>query len=236
MSRKIFSDPLSLFSHELKTPVSSLRLALDLIKKDQISRKDKRELINLMDQEIRRMTDFINDTLDFRLLQEKGDLMKFQWESWGSLVEQAVLPFKLPAEEKDVRWKVENATGDVEVFMDSLWIRQALGNLISNALKHSPKNSTIFISSRITPSGAFRVSVQDEGEGISLEEQKKLFTAFYRRRTGEAEIVKNTGLGLVIARAIVERHRGIMDLSPAPRRGSLFFFELPKIRREKQTA
>lgn len=235
MKKKSFMDPLSLFSHELKTPISSLKLALDLIQKNHISQKNKNELIGLMDQEINRMISFINDILDFRLLEEKGDLMKLRWDCWGDIIEQVVKSFKLSSRQKDIHWKIENLTEGVEVFMDSLWIRQVIENLISNAIRYSPDNSIISISSFITPSGALRISVQDGGKGVSPEEQKRLFEAFYKRRVRGQETFHNTGLGLAIARAIIEKHQGIMGVSSTPQ-GSLFYFELPEIRKAKQTA
>ena len=224
-----------MFSHELKTPISSLKLALNLIKKNRIPRNEKEELIELMDQEIQRMMDFISDTLDWRLLKERGDLMKFQWEIWGDIIERSVKSFELPVREKSIQWKIENLNGNMEVFMDSLWIKQVIDNLISNALKNSPNNSMIFISSHIMSSGALRISVRDEGQGVSLEEKKRLFEAFHKRRTKDQGILKNTGLGLTIVRTVIERHQGIIGLSSTDQ-GSEFYFELPKIRQVKQTA
>ena len=237
MSKKIFMDPLSLFSHELKTPISSLKLALDLIKREHTSLEDKKELMELMDQEIDRMMIFINNTLDFRLLQEKGDLIRCKWEFWGDTIEQSIKSFELPSRKKGIRWKIENLSEDVEVFMDSLWIKQVLNNLISNALKHSPDHSIILITSHITPSGSLRLSVKDEGKGVSPEEKKRLFEAFYNKPVENEGLFKNTGLGLAIAHAVIEKHQGVMNLlSSDQEQGSLFYFELPKIRQAKKTA
>lgn len=237
MGKKIFMDPLSLFSHELKTPVSSLKLALDLIRKEQTSPEDRQELLHLMDKEIHRMMLFISNTLDLRLLQKKEDLMKFEWEFWGNMIEESIKPFELPFREKGISWKIENLSEDVEVFMDSLWIKQVLNNLISNAFNHSPNNSVICISSHITPSGFLRLSIKDEGKGVSPEEKKRLFEAFYKKQTENRGFFKNTGLGLAIAHAIIKEHQGVMDfLSSGDGQGSLFYFELPKIRQAKKTA
>ncbi|MCY4512230.1 MAG: HAMP domain-containing sensor histidine kinase [Bdellovibrionales bacterium] len=237
MGKKIFMDPLSLFSHELKTPISSLKLALDLIKKNQTSPQDKQELLHLMDQEINRMMFFISNTLDLRLLQEKGDLMRFEWEFWGDIIEQSIKPFELASREKGIQWKIENLNEDTEVFMDSLWIKQVLNNLISNAFNHSPNNSVIIISSHVTPSGSLRLSVKDEGTGVPPEEKKRLFEAFYKKQTKTGGFFKNTGLGLAIAYAIIKKHQGVMDLlSSEEGQGTLFYFELPKIRQSKKTA
>ena len=236
MSQKIFMDPLSLFSHELKTPVSSLKLALDLIKKKNISPEDREELMELMDQELNRMIAFISNTLDLRLLQEKGTLMRFKWEFWENIIEQSIKSFELSFRKKNIRWKIEPLNEDVEVFMDSLWIKQTLNNLISNALKHSPSHSLIVISSHITPSGALRLSVKDQGKGVLVTEKKRIFEAFYKKQE-EGDLFGNTGLGLAIAHAVIKQHQGIIDfLSEGPGKGSLFYFELPKVRQAKKTA
>lgn len=236
MSKKIFMDPLSLFSHELKTPVSSLKLALNLIKKEHTSPEDKRELMELMDQELNRMMVFISNTLDLRLLQEKGELMRFKWEFWNDIIKQSVKSFELSSREKDIHWKIEPLNEDVEVFMDSLWIKQALDNLISNALKHSPAHSLIAISSCITPPGTLRLSVKDEGKGVSAKDKKRIFESFYKKQE-EGELFKNTGLGLAIAQAVIKQHQGTIGiLSEGLGKGSLFYFELPKVRQAKKTA
>ena len=234
---KLFpTDPLSLFSHELKTPISSLKLALDLIRKDNLPQKDKKELLGLMDEEIQKMTDFIDEALDLRLLKEKGDLMKFQWEVLGDLIARSVKPFELTAKQKNIQWRIENLREDVEVFMDSLWIKQALNNLISNALKHTPPQSTVTLFARRTPSGALRIAVRDRGRGIPTEEKKHIFKAFYKRRVENPKKgLKNTGLGLAITQMIVEKHEGFIDVS-SEKEGSTFYFELPKVRQAKKAA
>ena len=234
---KLFpTDPLSLFSHELKTPVSSLKLALDLIRKDNLPQKDKKELLGLMDEEIQKMMDFIDEALDLRLLKEKGELMRFQWEALGDLIARAVKPFELTAKQRNIQWRIEDLEENVEVFMDSLWIKQALNNLISNALKHAPPQTAVALSARRTPSGALRIAVRDRGRGIPPEERKYIFKAFYKRRVETPKNgLKNTGLGLAITRMIVERHGGFIDVS-SEKEETTFYFELPKVRQAKKAA
>ena len=238
---KLELDPLSLFSHEIKTPLNTLKIGLDIIRKNPDS-KDNQEIIRLMEEELNYLTDFINGYLDFRLLKNKKTLMKFQWSSWKDTLSKALDSFQIPAQQKNVLFKVNNRSPkefgekDYEVFMDSRWMVQVLKNLLSNGLKFSPENSTLFIDYEYLSDKGLQCAVTDEGEGFSEKESLKLFELFYTKPSVLQQESKGTGLGLAIVKTIVENHGGFVKASPSKEvgRGAVFFFCIPKARPAKR--
>ena len=122
--------------------------------------------------------------------------------------------------------------GGLPVDADPALVHQALANLLNNALKYSPQGRTVTIRSgrREGPSGAPSVawvSVHDAGRGVAPEERERIFDEFYRARTVENQQVKGSGLGLTIAKEIVEIHGGRILYDAPPEGGSVFAFEIP---------
>ena len=109
---------------------------------------------------------------------------------------------------------------------DSRRLEQVFHNLLDNAIKYSHKNSQITISGK-TKNDHIQVSVVDEGQGIPQAELTKIFNAFYRASSPDAQKVRGAGLGLTICRAIVEAHGGSIWAESVPDKGSAFYFTLP---------
>ena len=227
-------DPISLFSHELKTPLSSLKLALSLLEKNFEKNKD---LLPLLQSEVDRMIDFIIDNLDLRFIQEQKDLLQPEWKSFDSLLSQVCSSFHIIAQREKVRFEIKRmADSDFELFMDSRWISSVLENLLSNAIQHSPKNSRIFIEYGLEKGSSFYCSIRDEGPG--LPDSEKIFKKFYTKPSNIKKGLKNTGLGLSITKAIITAHEGHISAVAGSdsSKGSLFRFVLPNIRLLKKTA
>lgn len=105
-------------------------------------------------------------------------------------------------------------------------VGQVMTNLLSNAIKYSPRESRIIIRTEQT-GAAVKVSIQDEGYGISEEHRQKIFERFYRANSGNAGTSQGIGLGLYIAEQIIKRHRGVLDVQSKTGKGSVFSFTLP---------
>ena len=105
-------------------------------------------------------------------------------------------------------------------------LREVIDNLLDNALRYAPPGSAVVVSVRRKGDRA-RLSVQDSGPGLSLDEQAHVFDRFYRADRSRARQSGGTGLGLSIARAILEAHRGRLSVRSAPGEGSTFLFDLP---------
>ena len=232
MKKNFFKlDPISLFSHELKTPLSSLKLALSLLEKDF---KQYKSLLPLMKTEINQMIDFIIDNLDLRYIQNKKNLFQYKWQKFEPIISKTCLSLKLIAQKENINFDVKNkGRENFEVLMDSSWISCLLKNLLSNALQAGPKNSSIFIEFGLNDKKNLVCSVRDEGGGLS--KPKKVFDLFYKDSTNKKTQLKNTGLGLSIAKAIVKAHKGDIH-AHSSKTGTSFYFELPQTRQLKQSA
>src|SRR5947208_7982414 len=219
---------LSIVSHELKTPLTSLKGMTQLFRR-QVERADAAQIVSMgladMERSIRRMEVLVNDLLDSSLIEtnmfvlhrKRCDLV----ELCRHLIDEytagygPALTFEVPGE-------------PIEVEVDADRISQVILNLLSNARKYSPKGSPI----TITPQQAgyeATASVRDMGVGIPPETLPNIFEQFYRVPGVEVQDGPHTGLGLglYISRKIVERYGGHIDVQSVPGQGSTFFIVLP---------
>lgn len=232
-------DPISLFSHELKTPVSSLKLGLDILNRSPQSEKNK-EIIDLMNEELNRLIGFISNQLDLKILEQKKDLIELDWQSWDKLLADTLKSLHLIAQKKQISFKVQNKTNkSFEVFADATWLAKALTNILANALKFSSKNSKIFINYELTNKG-FKCSIKDQGVGLSQEQQKTLFKNFKasnKKTENDKVFLENTGLGLLIVRDVIAGHGGFLEVkSDGKNQGTVISFYLPKFREFSKSA
>src|SRR5690606_992605 len=126
------------------------------------------------------------------------------------------------AQQKDVRFRVKTDAGLPLLCADVMLYRQAISNLVHNALKYSPQGTEIGIHAYLDDTGGLAVSVSDAGIGIRTEDQQRLFEAFYRvpQHEGDPERPKGSGLGLALVKAIAEAHEGAVHVESAFREGS----------------
>ncbi|GAC1378228.1 MAG: hybrid sensor histidine kinase/response regulator [Ktedonobacteraceae bacterium] len=219
---------LSIVSHELKTPLTSLKGMTQLLCR-QIQRPDATEVVKVglldMDRSIRRMEVLVNDLLDVSLLEtnmfvihrtqcDLVELCRHLIEEYTAGVGPS-LTFEIPGE-------------PVEVQVDVNRISQVIINLLSNARKYSPKGSPITVTLQQVGYEAI-VAVRDMGIGIPEEMLPNIFEQFYRVPGVEVQTGPRTGLGLglYISRKIVERHGGHIDVQSEPEQGSTFSLVLP---------
>ena len=219
---------LSIVSHELKTPLTSLKGMTQLFRR-QVERADAAQIVSMgladMERSIRRMEVLVNDLLDSSLIEtnmfvlhrKRCDLV----ELCRHLIDEytagygPALTFEVPGE-------------PIEVEIDADRISQVILNLLSNARKYSPKGSPITITLQQAGYEA-TASVRDMGVGIPPETLPNIFEQFYRVPGVEVQDGPHTGLGLglYISRKIVERHGGHIDVQSVPGQGSTFSIELP---------
>jgi signal transduction histidine kinase len=189
------------------------------------SDKDINELIAFFDiikKNADRLIKMVNDTLNLERIESGMVEMNFTRVNLLSLIKEVIVNFHSTVSEKKVTFELK-VSPKTFITADEDMLRQVLINLISNALKFSPDNSEIHIT--VTESEeTVTVSIKDEGQGISIEVQERVFDKFYTRG------VKNgTGLGLAICKGIIETHGGeIKVINNDAGKGCIFYFSLPK--------
>ena len=215
---------ISTVSHELKTPVTSLKGFTQLLKLT-IGKDIEPALahyLTTMDNQINKLTRLISDLLD--ATKFNGGQLQFNNEkfNFNELVNETVAEMKLTTDKHQI---VVELNSSCSIFGDRIRIGQVITNLISNAIKYSPANTTIFISSNVSKNQLI-FYVKDSGIGISKSQQHKLFTRFFRASEEEGNTFPGMGLGLYISMNIIEKHNGLMWVESELGQGASFYFSL----------
>jgi two-component system, NtrC family, sensor histidine kinase KinB len=224
---EVKTNLVSTVSHELKTPLTSVRMGLHLLLEERIgslTRKQTEILLAARDDS-ERLLRIINDLLDLARLESNEARQVFETVSPESLIKTAIDRCEPLAESRGFKLKAKAQSGFPLVNVDPRQIHHVFSNLISNAAKHSKFGDTIVVAAE-PMKGFVRFSVADNGPGIPKELQGKLFERFFRLPGSDREGV---GLGLAITREIVTAHGGSVGLNSSPGQGSEFYFDLPVV-------
>jgi len=215
---------ISVVSHELKTPVTSLKGFLQLMMAMQKDTDPVQfDYLATMNNQVNKLTRLITDLLDASkfnngLLQYDKDNFAF-----NELVTEIVSEMQHTTESHQIELHLGEPAS---IVADRNRIGQVITNLISNAIKYSPQAKTVIVSV-VKKERSIVVCVQDFGIGISKEQQVHLYTRFYRVQENHGNSFPGMGLGLYISMGIVEKHGGKMWVESMPGEGSLFYFSLP---------
>ena len=229
------SEFLSIASHELRTPMTSIKGSLSLLGNGIMGKIDEAPLglIKIAETETDRLIRLINDLLDLAKIEARKLPLANDWCVWEETLQATTKGLLGFAHNAGVNIAFDPAPG-IEAFIDKDRVQQVLTNLISNAIKFSPRGSTVHIYTGQTKNGHLLVNVRDEGPGIAQADQDLIFQKFRQGATAENPIVKGTGLGLAIAKALVEEHGGDIGVESELGKGSAFWFTLPKWRNQSE--
>jgi heavy metal sensor kinase len=213
-------------SHELRTPLASLRSVGEVAIQKDGCREEYRDAIGSMLEEVNRLTTLIDSLLaiaraDAGRVQLCPTVFRVM-----DLAREAAGLFEVLVEEKGQRIAVEGNEG-VSVKGDRMFLRQALVNIIDNAVKYSPAGGTIHVLVYCEQAGTIRLEVVDNGPGIAPEHVGKIFNRFYRVDDSRSRQAGGTGLGLAIAQWAVRAHGGDIQLLATPVSGCMFRISLP---------
>ena len=218
-------------SHELKTPLTSLALSAELLARSSHNLDEKqRELVDAIEEDLRRLRGLANDLLNLA----RGEMAAITVQSvpldLGPLVHAVVRTFALQAEQKNIALTESINSDHITIRADPVKLSWVISNLIANALRYTPKGGAIQVSSAAGPEG-LTLHVTDTGPGVPVELRKHLFERFAQWNVNGAA-PGSAGLGLAIAKEIVEAHGGRIFCDNGPDRGTCFTVELPAMQGE----
>ena len=224
---RLKSDFVANVSHELKTPLALIRLyaeTLELARVPSEERKD--EYYRVIGKESRRLTQLINNILDFSRIEAGRKEYRLVPSDIGAVVRDVVESYRFAIEKLDFKLELELADDLPVLELDPEALSQALINLLNNAIKYSPEHKAITVSVR-RELGRVLLSVSDRGMGIPRSEHRRIFEKFYRVETSLVHATKGSGLGLALVQHITEAHGGHVELRSTPGEGSTFTLSLP---------
>ena len=209
------------------TPLTSLRGAVGLLAAGALGNlpPDARNAVEIAQRSILRLVTLVNDILDIERIEQGQLVLRVGSHSLASILASSVEEVGPLAQEAGISLEVSHPPGVVEGDGDRLV--QVIVNLLSNAFKFSPPGSTVRLRAREIPDGV-EVQVEDQGRGIPASHRDAIFERFRQVEIADAAGQRGAGLGLSIAKSIVEMHGGQIGVESKPGKGSTFWFRIPR--------
>ncbi|MFH1503888.1 MAG: ATP-binding protein [Candidatus Omnitrophota bacterium] len=230
------SDFISTASHELKTPLTSIKSASSILIKEVSKRNSgerEKELLDIILRNTDRQARTVNDLLDLSKIE--AGVLRMEKENFdvASVVQSTVELFKPQMGEKNISYYFSASQEPLFAWADSEHIKRVISNLISNAIKFTAENGEISIKLEKQDS-MVRLTITDTGVGISKENLNRVFDKFYRAADSKMYTKNGTGLGLSIAKGVVEAHGGEIWAESIAGIGSSFYFTLPAEKKNEE--
>ncbi len=226
---EIKSDFINNMTHEFKTPLATISLAVDALKNEKVvTDKDKHEYFtDIIKEENKRMNKQVETILQAALFDKKEIQLNNKLISAHTIIRTAVNNITLPLEEKKGMIEFDfKATSDT-IDGDELHFLNIINNLLENAVKYSKENGLLIKITTENSRNRLIIKISDNGIGMSRETLKRIFEKFYRAHTGNIHNVKGFGLGLNYVKTIVEAHKGSIKAESSLGLGSTFIVSLP---------
>lgn len=223
----IRNDFVANVSHELKTPVGAISLLAEALEASPDDEEAVRRFAQRMHKESLRLAALVQDIIELSRLQGADIVQQGHEVDLNAVILEAVDRSKLQAEAKHIEL-VLGGSASQPVFGDADLLVTAFRNLIDNAVRYSPERTTVGIGLRRSE-GLLSVSVSDQGDGISPEEQERIFERFYRVDAARSRQTGGTGLGLSIVKHVISNHGGEVTVWSQKGKGSTFTVRLPEM-------
>ncbi len=224
---RLKTEFISSVSHELRTPMSAIQGLAEVLQAGKLqSREEKERTLNLMVAESGRLSRFLHNILDFGRIERQAKSYAFRTADLRAIVREAVETLGGGFEDRGFRLELRLPENAVVIRLDPDAVKQALINLLDNAMKYSDRVKSVEVELR--QGEAVEILVRDQGIGISPEDKDNLFEAFFRAEPAARLCPSGAGLGLKIVKHIMEAHGGRVRLESVPGRGSTFCLEFPR--------
>jgi len=219
------SEFVATVSHDLRAPLTFMRGYTTMLSMVGDLNNRQRDYMQRILEGIEQMNGLVGDLLDLRRV-EAGVGIRKEPCRLGLIMVESVEAIRARANAKGVELRLEPSEGSPTVIGDRTLLRQSLSNVVDNAVKYTPSGGKVAVGLDITEDTA-TIRVTDNGIGISSADQVRLFEKFYRIKRRETSNIQGTGLGLALARSIIDRHGGRVWVDSALNKGSTFFIQLP---------
>jgi len=220
------SDFISTMTHELRSPLTSIKMALDIISRENIINPQAKLMLNTAIRNTERLNSLISDILDFSKLQSGKMIFNLDSYSPYDIAKDAVEAMSAWAKSKNISLLLETEENLSQVYVDKRRMEQILINLISNAIKFTPEGGKIVVGiGRSEKKDYICFSVKDTGCGIKKDDQEKIFEKFVQLASGKS--IGGTGLGLAITKAMVVMQQGSITVESEEGKGSTFNVYMP---------
>jgi two-component system phosphate regulon sensor histidine kinase PhoR len=225
--RQLKEDFIGNVSHELKTPLSLIRMFSEILVTGRVSKEDKKqEYYRIIHSESDRMSRLINNLLDFANLIRGIEYKHFEKTNMSQLVAKALEAYRYEIQKDGFQLNLEADSGIPDLYADPNAITMAFLNLLDNSVKYSGDEKQIEV--HVAKNNGFvDLSVMDRGIGIPAHEQQKIFDKFYRGSGPAIRRVRGSGIGLAITKHVAEMHGGEVLVQSEPGKGSTFTLRIP---------
>jgi signal transduction histidine kinase/CHASE2 domain-containing sensor protein len=220
------NDIMALVSHEMRTPLTAIQGMSELLAQFELDPLRSREMSIAIHDEAKRLTHMISQYLDITRLESGATVLRRSALRIEPLVERTLLMLDPLAAERGIRLTRHLDSSVAPVLADADLLSRAIGNLVSNAIKYSPRKTEVVISARNAAEGV-AIEVADHGYGIPEASLNRIFEKFYRVPRVEDVDVPGTGLGLALVRDVAELHGGSVTVRSSVGAGSVFTFWVP---------
>lgn len=228
---EIKSDFINNMTHEFKTPLATISLAVDALKNEKVSgdKEKTNYFTGIIKEENKRMNKQVESILQAALLDKQKVELNLKQLSAHSLITAAVNNITLPIEEKEGKLVLAmEATNDM-ILADEVHFTNLINSLLDNAVKYSKEHPVVKLSTT-NVGHSLKIKIEDNGIGMNKETLHRIFEKFFRAHTGNIHNVKGFGLGLSYVKAMVEAHKGTIKADSTLGRGSCFILQIPLAR------
>ncbi len=217
--RRTISD----ISHQLKTPIAALDIYNDILRQEAANTETVQEFVDLSEQELDRMETLVQSLLKMAQLDAGVITLEQSPENLSELLEQIKGQYSFRVKQEGKELILEGDEQDI-LLCDRTWLTEAIGNLVKNALDHTAQGDRIHIQWQQSPC-LTQITVEDSGSGIHPEDLYHIFKRFYRSRFSKD--TQGVGLGLPLAKSIIEAHQGSIEVHSELGQGTAFTINLP---------
>jgi signal transduction histidine kinase len=221
---------LNAVTHELKTPIASIKLYLETLKSRNVEEEKRREFYDLMIADSNRLLSTVEQVLQASRTREKDRSLNITEVDIGKLLKETVdiIKNRYNLDENAISF---SASGEIaKVSGDASELQTVFLNLLDNAVKYSKNVLKIIVKLRVTRRNTVEIYIRDNGIGIPPEDLKRIFKRFYRVQNASTQDMKGTGLGLFIVQSIVKKHGGrVTAKSRGENKGTSFLVQFPRV-------